>query len=49
MTYSTVFKSVTNTGKTLLLFVHEQNKDENGRTLGFVNFGEVEFLSHKNN
>ncbi len=36
------------TGKTLILFVREQNKDENSRTLGFVNFGEVEYLSYKN-
>ena len=36
------------TGKNLILFVREQNKDENGWTLGFINFGEVEYLSHKN-
>ena len=34
------------TGKTILLFVREQGKDENGRTMGFVNYGEVKYLSH---
>ena len=33
-------------GKRLFLFVREQSKDEFGRTLGFVNFGEVEYVSH---
>ena len=33
-------------GKRLFLFVREQSKDEFGRTLGFVNFGEVEYISH---
>ena len=33
----------------MILFVNEQYKDENGRALGFVNFGEVEYLNHKNN
>ncbi|KAF7764410.1 ATP-dependent helicase IRC3 [Pseudoalteromonas citrea] len=33
-------------GKTFLLFVREQSKDENGRTMGFVNYGEVKYQSH---
>lgn len=33
-------------GKRLFLFVREQTKDEYGRTMGFVNYGEVEYLSH---
>lgn len=33
-------------GKRLFLFVREANKDEYGRTYGFVNFGEVEYVSH---
>lgn len=33
-------------GKRLFLFVREQTKDEFGRTMGFVNYGEVEYLSH---
>jgi len=33
-------------GKTVLLFVREQSKDENGRTMGFVNFGKVQYVSH---
>jgi superfamily II DNA or RNA helicase len=33
-------------GKRIFLFVREANKDEYGRTLGFVNFGEVDYLSH---
>ncbi len=33
-------------GKRLFLFVREQTKDEYGRTLGFVNYGEVEYVSH---
>lgn len=32
--------------KTVLLFVREQSKDENGRTMGFVNFGKVHYVSH---
>jgi len=32
------------TNKTFLLFVREQAKDENGRTMGFVNFGPVDFV-----
>ena len=34
------------TGKRLFLFVREQSKDEHGRTMGFVNFGEVAYVSH---
>ncbi|KZN69208.1 DUF3427 domain-containing protein [Pseudoalteromonas luteoviolacea] len=34
------------TGKCIFLFVREQNKDENGRTMGFVNFGEVQYVTH---
>ena len=37
------------TGKTILLFVREQGKDENGRTMGFVNYGEVKYQSHNGN
>ena len=33
-------------GKRLFLFVREQAKDEFGRTMGFVNFGEVDYVSH---
>tara|TARA_R110002073_G_scaffold1321_2_gene9166 strand:+ start:4011 stop:7151 length:3141 start_codon:yes stop_codon:yes gene_type:complete len=33
-------------GKRLFLFVREQTKDEYGRTMGFVNFGEVKYVSH---
>lgn len=33
-------------GKRLFLFVREANKDEYGRTFGFVNFGEVDYVSH---
>ena len=33
-------------GKRLFLFVREQTKDEYGRTMGFVNYGEVEYMSH---
>ncbi|GAB3486736.1 DUF3427 domain-containing protein [Marinomonas epiphytica] len=32
--------------KRLFLFVREQTKDEYGRTMGFVNYGEVEYVSH---
>ncbi|WP_127019770.1 DUF3427 domain-containing protein [Rheinheimera mangrovi] len=34
------------TGKRIFLFVREQTDDEYGRTMGFVNFGEVEYVSH---
>ena len=33
-------------GKRLFLFVREQTNDEYRRTMGFVNFGEVEYVSH---
>ncbi|MBB6481867.1 DUF3427 domain-containing protein [Spirochaeta isovalerica] len=33
------------TGKKILLFVREQNKDEYGRTISYVNLGEVYFRS----
>jgi superfamily II DNA or RNA helicase/HKD family nuclease len=33
-------------GKRLFLFVREQTKDAFGRTMGFVNYGEVEYVSH---
>ena len=33
--------------KTYLLFVREQAKDENGRTMGFVNFGPVDFVKYE--
>ena len=33
-------------GKRLFLFVREQTRDEYGRTMGFVNFGEVDYISH---
>lgn len=32
--------------KRLFLFVREQAKDEYGRTMGFVNYGEVDYASH---
>ena len=35
------------TNKTVLLFVREQAKDENGRTMGFVNFGPVDFVKYE--
>ncbi|PCI51745.1 MAG: restriction endonuclease subunit R [Gammaproteobacteria bacterium] len=35
------------TQKTFLLFVREQGKDENGRTIGFVNFGPVDFVKYE--
>lgn len=35
------------TGKAVLLFVREQAKDENGRTMGFVNFGPVSFVKYE--
>jgi superfamily II DNA or RNA helicase/HKD family nuclease len=34
------------TGKRLFLFVREQSNDEYGRTMGFVNYGEVEYVKH---
>lgn len=34
-------------GKRLFLFVREQTKDEYGRTMGFVNYGEVGYVSHR--
>ena len=34
------------TNKRLFLFVREHSKDEYGSTMGFVNFGEVTYLSH---
>jgi hypothetical protein len=33
-------------GRKLILFVREQATDENGRTMGFVNFGEVVYMAH---
>ena len=33
-------------GKRFVLFVRERKEDEFGRTMGFVNFGEVEYISH---
>ncbi|MGX9419392.1 DUF3427 domain-containing protein [Vibrio sp. WJH972] len=33
-------------GKRLFLFVREQTNDEYGRTMGFVNYGEVDYVSH---
>jgi superfamily II DNA or RNA helicase len=33
--------------KTFILFVREQAKDENGRTMGFVNFGPVDFVKYE--
>ncbi|HCM04396.1 MAG TPA: DUF3427 domain-containing protein [Oceanospirillales bacterium] len=33
-------------GKRLFLFVREQTKDALGRTMGFVNYGEAEYISH---
>ena len=33
-------------GKKFFIFVREQTKDKYGRTMGFVNFGEVEYVSH---
>ena len=34
------------TKKRLFLFVREQTKDEYGRTMGFVNYGEVGYVKH---
>ncbi|OEE29668.1 DUF3427 domain-containing protein [Aliivibrio fischeri] len=36
-----------NTDKTCILFVREQAKDEFGRTMGFVNFGPVDFVKYE--
>ncbi len=33
--------------KTFILFVREQAKDKNGRTMGFVNFGPVDFVKYE--
>ncbi len=33
-------------GKRVFLFVREQSNDEFGKTMGFVNFGEVRYVSH---
>jgi hypothetical protein len=33
-------------GKRLFLFVREQTKDEYNRTIGFVNYGEVDYVTH---
>lgn len=33
--------------KSFILFVREQGKDENGRTMGFVNFGPVDFVKYE--
>jgi hypothetical protein len=33
--------------KIILLFVREQAKDENGKTMGFVNFGPVDFVKYQ--
>jgi superfamily II DNA or RNA helicase len=33
--------------KTFILFVREQAKDESGRTMGFVNFGPVDFVKYE--
>jgi superfamily II DNA or RNA helicase len=35
------------TKKVFLLFVREQGKDENGRTVGFVNFGPVDLIKYE--
>jgi homospermidine synthase len=35
------------TSRTILLFVREQAKDENGRTMRFVNFGQVDFVKYE--
>ncbi len=34
-------------GLRVILFVREQENDENGRTMGFVNFGCVKYISHQ--
>lgn len=33
--------------KTFILFVREQAEDENGKTMGFVNFGPVDFVKYE--
>lgn len=33
-------------GKRLFLFVREQSKDEYGNTMGYVNYGEIDYVSH---
>ena len=33
--------------KAFLLFVREQSNDEKGRTMGFVNFGPVDFVKYE--
>ncbi|PAJ73339.1 restriction endonuclease subunit R [Pseudoalteromonas sp. NBT06-2] len=33
--------------KQIILFVREQAKDENGRTMGFMNFGPVNYVKHQ--
>lgn len=35
-----------NTNKRIFLFVREQSEDQYGNTMGFVNFGEVMYVSH---
>ena len=32
--------------ESVCFFVREQTKDEYGRTMGFVNYGEVDYISH---
>jgi hypothetical protein len=34
------------TGKRLFLLVREQPRDEYGRTMGFVNYGEIDYVSY---
>jgi superfamily II DNA or RNA helicase len=34
------------TGKRIFLFVRERARDQYGRTMGFVNYGEVDYVSH---
>ena len=34
-------------GKSFILFVREQAKDEYGKTVGFVNFGPIEFVKYE--
>ncbi|MCB1647815.1 MAG: DUF3427 domain-containing protein, partial [Pseudomonadales bacterium] len=33
-------------GKRIFLFVRERAKSETGKTMGFVNFGEVTYIRH---
>ena len=33
--------------KTFILFVREQAQDENGRTMGFINFGPIDFMKYE--